>query len=165
VIPLVSLLLVEDRYGVDFYSHVLGGIVKNIIIKRLMGARCNPKIERQIKALLFRYHIDKVAIIVDSENDRLEDVENDLENHVARIRRIHSSIRIFIVQPYHEKLLCLGLVGDYRKCSTDPISYIEYVINNKYQHKMLGTLVRKIDVRKILLDNTINDLINYLKDP
>ena len=92
-------------------------------------------------------------------------MENDLENHVARIRRIHSSIRIFIVQPYHEKLLCLGLGGDYRKCSTDPIGYIEHVISNRYQHKMLGTMVRKINVGKILLDNTINDLINYLKDP
>ncbi len=163
---LVIVLLAEDSYGVDFYNYIFRElkIGKSIIVRRLSGARCNPKIERQIKAFCIRYNVDKIAIVVDSENERYEKVYNNLLNHIKNLKN-KNSIEIFIINPSHEKLLCLGLGGSISICSSNPVNFIERKIKKKYKHKMLGYLVDSANINNMFNDREFKRLISFITDP
>ncbi len=164
---MVIVLLVEDSYGQEFYKHVLRDKKSNkkMIIRRLAGARCNPKIERQIKAFCTRYKVDKIAIVVDSEYEKYDIVYDNLMKHIKNIKNRNENIEIFIINPSHEKLLCLGLGGSSNVCSCDPISYIERKIQGKYEHKMLGQIVVKASVNLMLNDQEFKRLLSFIYDP
>ncbi len=166
---MVKILLVEDSYGKEFYKHVLRSreVRRKIIIRRLAGARCNPKIERQIKAfhVMYKHKINGVAIIVDSEGEEYNKVKNNLMRHIAKVKDKIKQIEIFIIDPSHEKLLCLGLGGNNNTCSNDPVTFIERKIRDKYNHNMLGKIVVKADVNSMLNDQEFNRLISFINDP
>lgn len=164
---MVIVLLVEDSYGYEFYRHVLGdeNRARRMIIRRLAGARCNPKIERQIRAFYTRYKVDKIAIIVDSEHQEYDEVYDNLMKHIRNIRDRVENIEIFVINPSHEKLLCLGLGGTSNVCSHDPICYIGNKIQGKYEHKMLGQIVVKANVNLMLNDQEFKRLLSFIYDP
>ena len=164
---MVKVLLVEDSYGQEFYKHVLRSVSldKGVIIRRLAGARCNPKIERQIKAFCIRYEVDKAAIIVDSEGEKYDAVRDNLMKHIKNIRNRREDIEVFVMSPSHEKLLCLGLGGSDGTCSSDPISYIERKMQSKYEHRMLGKIVVKTNADLMLNDPEFKRLLSFINDP
>lgn len=166
-------ILTEDTYGAEFMKRLtnklksLKIITKSINVKceRLAG-KCYPKANRQIKAILGLKNIQKLIIIVDSEYENIQQVEEFVMKHVPNNYRSH--VKVIVIDPKIEKWICIGLSI---KIIGDPVETLKDYLRKKtgnvrgYEKHMLPQFVEKIEIIHLMQNSEFKKLLNALQDP
>jgi len=160
-------MYVEDTYGVDFHRVIISRLIamgflpegNRPEIRRLPARKCNPGLANKIKARIFGYYDCRVLIVVDKEDNTVREAKRLILDHFDR--KIKSILRLVIVNPRHEKWLCIGLSNNIRNCNTRPEHKISLLKGFRYRKIHLSSLASQINIERLL--SNARDFKDYLE--
>lgn len=143
------LLFYEDEYGKDFYKNLIKELKNKTIIDKgigikynHIGAFCNPKIMKMIKAQEIKAEYDKIIIIFDG--DFIPDQKKEsMSGHIHK--NYTKKVKIITFESEIEELICISQGWKY---SGKPSDYLKQKID--YEKRNLPEMIKyiKIDVLK-----------------
>ena len=161
------LLYVEDTYGVDFHREIVSRLVSMRLlprgnrpeIRRLPARKCNPGLAKKILARILGYHEYRILIVVDKEDNTVREARRLILGHFDR--RVRSFLRLVVVDPRHEKWLCIGLSDNIRNCRTRPEHKISLLKGFRYEKIHLSSLANQVDIERLL--SNAHDFRDYVE--
>ena len=167
-------IFVEDTYGREFHRVIIDKLVEHRVIEfstrpsiqRMPAKKCNHSLTRKVKARLFSISLWRCLFVIDSEGRRKSIAERDVLDH---FRDVKNNIRVVVISPRHEKLLCLGLGGNVSSCKNSPEDTIVRLLQRRglrvkaYEKDFLRRYARYINIDHLINDPDFKEYIRALR--
>jgi len=167
-------IVVEDTYGVGFHKKILNKLYssnliscRDFIVKRIDPGPCNHAFIRKLKGHALRKGCNKVQtlFVIDVESTYKRE-ESDILNHFKHGNK--SPIKLFnpyivLVNPNHEKWLCIGLLGNLRRCKNNFRHIFRQSFQREYKKMYLDTMAEKVEIRNLVKDKDFSRYLSILR--
>ncbi len=138
-----------------------------LVIQRMPAKKCNHSLGRKTLAKVFDYDKWKILFIIDSEGKG----DNAIYDVIDHIRdEFLDNIRVVVIDPRHEKWLCIGIGGSHAKCSSDPENEIMRILRGQrglrvksYSKDFLSRHANKININVLLREKDFREYLNAIK--
>jgi hypothetical protein len=148
------MILCEDKYGVGFFKELTKrmkheNLIPNlhVSVAKFYGA-CNPKIERQMKAMAYLRNFDFFIIVVDADGKPERQLEEKIQYHIST--KFTNSTRTVVLKYEIEDWLFISMGFPHTLISVNNKPSVILKEKKGYEKYKLKHNVPKLDFTRLI---------------